>query len=226
MLRLKRIWETKKKLSYYIKELKPKKIGLPFGHGLGDMIMFMNPFEALCKKYPDIEFTLILQKGLCFEELKDSFSCYNGRAIFSSDLSYKEETDEFDIIADIDFPMSENQIKLTKGEYCCVHELGIDLANEHKKLTPVNKRYDFIDRHLRDIPPKISTLIGVLENCEKAICCVSGVFHTALSVLPPEKICLMERDFKAECFTKLPIKKINVKEYHDGEIKKWLQNTI
>ena len=274
MLRLKRIWEGKKRLADYLEEVKPKKVALPFGHGLGDMVMFMNPFNALCKKYPEIEFTLILQKGLGFEELKDSFSCHNGRAVFSGDLSYKEDSSEFDIIADIDFPMSEGQIKLTKGEYCCVHELGIDPVCGHKKLdqgvsrlvgvhfqitclpgsanvpydiakkiwneikdagyipietlmqhvfhNPVNKKYDFIDRHLRDIPPRVSTLIGVMQSCSYFICCVSGNFHTALSIMPAKKICLIEKDFKAESFTRLPINKVNVKDYKGGFIKDWL----
>ena len=274
MLRIKQIWKDKKKLSDYIDELKPKKIGLPFGHGLGDEILFMNPFEALCKKYPDIQFTLITQKGLGFEELIDSFDYPNGKAIVSSDLSYKDDTDEYDIIADIDFPMSEGQTEYTKGEWCCLKELGIDPVSGHKKIksfpnrfiaihyfitclpdaanvpydvakkvwqevkdagyipieilmehvfhNPVNKKYDFIDRHLRDIQPKISTLTGVIQNCAAVICGVSGVFHTAMSLLPPDKVCLLEKDLKAPHFTKLPIKRIDIKNYKDGIIKEWL----
>ena len=86
MLRLKQIWKDKKKLSDYIDELNPKKILLPFGHGLGDEILFMNPFDKLASLYPDIEFTLALQKGLGFEELESSIVGDNKKVIFSPDL--------------------------------------------------------------------------------------------------------------------------------------------
>lgn len=279
MLRLKRIWEgDKPKLSHYLDELKPKKVLIPFGHGLGDTIMFLNVFDKLSSLYPDVEFILALQKGLGFEELEPDIIGKNRKVIYVSDLSYDKETFIYDIIADIDFPMSENQTEITKAERCCRDELGIELVAGHKRITcsanklvglhfqitclpdsanvsydiakkiwqeikdagyipmetlmkhpfhnPVNEKYDFIDRHIRDIPPKVSTLIGIIKNCERFICCVSGNFHVALSILPPEKICLLERDFKTECFTKLPIKRINVKEYPDGEILRWLQKNI
>jgi len=136
MLRLKRLWEgDKPKLSYYLEELKIGKVLLPFGHGLGDNVMFLNPFNLLCRKYPFIEFTLALQKGLGFEELEPEIVCDNGKVIYSSDLSYNYDVPGYDIVADIDFPMSEGQVELTKGEWCCVHELGIDPVNGHKLLT-------------------------------------------------------------------------------------------
>jgi len=276
MLRLKRIWEgDQPKLSHYLDILKKGKVGLCFGHGLGDTVMFLNVFDKLASLYPDIQFDLILQRNLGFEELVDDIVGKNKAVVYTHDLSYNQETSEYDIIADIDFPMSENQTEITKAEKCCRDELGIELISGHKKITcgvnklvglhlqitclpdsanvpydiakkiwqeikdagyipleilmehvfhnPVNKKYDFIDRHLRDIPPKISTLIGIIEDCNKIICCVSGVFHTALSILSPERICLLEKDFLAPSFTKLSIKRINIKEYQDGSIKDWLQ---
>jgi len=275
MLRLKRIWEgDKPKLSHYLDILKKGKVLIPFGHGLGDTIMFLNVFDKLSSLYPDIEFTLALQKGLGFEELEPDIIGKNRKVIYVSDLSYNKETSYYDIIADIDFPMSESQIKITKAERCCKDELGIELISGHKRITcetnrlvglhlqitclpdsanvpydvakkiwfeikdagyipmeilmehiyhnPVNKKYDFIDRHLRDIPPKISTLIGIMKSCNKVICCVSGVFHIALSILLPEQICLLEKDFLAPSFTRLPIKRVNIKDYKDGSIKDWL----
>jgi len=274
MLRLQRLWECDKpKLSQYIEKLKPNRVLLVFWHGLGDLVMFLNPFEALTKQFPDVIFDLAVQKGLGFQEVTADLTDTCVRLIDGSFFNDLPES-MYDIIADIDFPMSEGQIELTKGEYCCVHELGIDPVNGHKKLTqgknrlvgfhfqitclpdsanvpydvakkvwqetkeagyipietlmkhvfhnPVNERYDFIDRHIRDIPPKVSTLLGIIQNCSYFICCVSGNFHAALSILPPERICLLERDFKAECFTKLPIKRINIKEYQDGSITEWL----
>lgn len=279
MLRLKRIWEgDKPKLSSYLNTLKKGKVLIPFGHGLGDTIMFLAPFEALCKKYPLIEFTIAMQKGLGFEELKEDVEVHNGKVIFSTDLSYNKETDEYDIIADIDFPMSEGQIKLTKGEYCCVHELGIDPANGHKKLTqgknrliaihyqitclpdssnpdrttaqliwddvigagfipiemhfehvfhnPVNKKFDFIDCSVRHVRPRVSTLIGLIEQCVGVICVVSGNLHIALSVLPDNRIFFLQKHFKLESFTKrTDISRASIMpgEYK-GEVKEWLSN--
>ena len=276
MLRLKQLWKTDKKLVHYIEELKPKKILIPFGHGLGDTILFMNPFKALCAQFPDIEFTLAMQKGLGFEELENDFKWDNGKAFCSPDLSYKEETSEYDIIADIDFPMTEGHTEYTKGEGCCINELGIKPVSGHKYIScgqnklvgvqfnitclpdsantpepiaqkvwdeilesghipletcmqhvffnPVNKKYPFVNRDVREIPARVSTLAGLIQNCKAYITCVTGNFHLALSILPADRICLLERDFKAGSFTKLPIKTIDVKNYVDGSIKDWLLN--
>src|SRR4030043_1499943 len=133
-LRLKRIWEgDKPKLSHYLDILKKGKVGLCFGHGLGDNILFLNVFDKLASLYPDIEFTLALQKGLGFEELEPDIIGKNKKVIYVTDLSYDKETSEYDIIADIDFPMTEGHIKYTKGEGCCINELEIEPVGEHKK---------------------------------------------------------------------------------------------
>ena len=279
MIRLKRIWENENpKLNEYLDKLAPgSRVLLVFWHGLGDLVMFLEPFLALKNRYPHVILDLAVQKGLGFEEVTADLP---NTAVKFIDGSFFENLPEdlYDIIADIDFPMSEGQVEFTKGEYCCIHELGIPPVAGHRKLTqgvnrlvgfhfqitclpdsanvpydvakkvweetknagyipmetliphvfhnPINARYDFINRDLRDMQPKISTLVGVIQNCSHFICCVSGNFHVAMSVLPPERICLLERDFKAECFTKLPIKRVNVKEYRDGEIQQWLQQSI
>lgn len=275
MLRLKQLWKSEKKLAQYIEELNPKKICLVFGHGLGDLIMFLNVYDKLSSIYPDIEFTLALQKGLGFEELEPDIIGINKKVIYSSDLSYNQETSEYDIIADIDFPMTEGNIEYTKAEGCCKSELGIDPVCGHKRVTcgqsklvgvmfnitclpdsantpepiaqkiwneilesghipietcqqhvffnPVNKKYSFVDRDIRDIPAKVSTLAGIIQNCKAYLTCVTGNFHLALSILPPQRICLLERDFLAPSFTKFDIKRINIKEYQDGAVKHWLQ---
>jgi hypothetical protein len=274
MLRLKQLWNSDKKLADYIKELNPKRILLPFGHGLGDNIMFLNVLDKLAELYPDIEFTLALQKGLGFEELEPDIIGNNKKVVYSSDLSYKEHNPEYDIIADIDFPMTEGHTEYTKAEGCCLNELGIESVCGHKRITcgqsklvgvmfnitclpdsantpepiaqkiwneilesnnipletcqqhvffnPINKKYSFVDRDIRNIPARVSTLAGVIQNCKAYITCVTGNFHLALSILPPERICLLERDFLAPSFTKLDIKRVNVNDYQDGVIRDWL----
>ncbi len=92
----------------------------------------------------------------------------------------------------------------------------------HVFNNPVNSKHDFVDRHVRDIKPQISTLAGLIQSCGFFIGGVSGPFHVALTVLPPERICLMEKEFLAPSFTRLPIMRVNVKEYKDNTIKEWL----
>ncbi len=278
MLRLKQLWKSEKKLVDHIMETNPKRVLMPFGHGLGDTVMFMNPFDKLASLYPDIEFTLALQQGLGFEELTRELTGPNQRVIFTGDLSYKDETSEYDIIADIDFPMSESQIELTKGEFCCVHELGIEPTGGHKKLqaapnrlvavhfqitclpdaanpdrdtaekiwneileagyipieshfkhafhNPKNERFDFIDCSVRRVKARISTLAGLLQNCGAFIGVVSGNFHAALATLPPERVFFLEKHFKLECFTHLPVARASIMpgEYKEGAVREWLQN--
>jgi len=101
--------------------------------------------------------------------------------------------------------------------------IPIETLCQHVFHNPVNKKYDFIDRHIRDIQPKISTLAGIIQSCAAFICGVSGNMHVALGLLPPERIVLLEKDFLAPSFTKLPITRMNIKKYEDGSIKKWLE---
>jgi hypothetical protein len=141
MIRLQRIWENDKpKLSYYLDELGKQKfetkprVLLIFWHGLGDGVMFLNVFDHLKILYPNVILDLAVQKGLGFEELFCDLGNTNVIYIdgsFFSDLPIGQ----YEIIADIDFPMNEGQVELTKGEWCCVHELGIDPVNGHKLLT-------------------------------------------------------------------------------------------
>lgn len=256
------------KLSQVIEKFQPKTVCLIFIHGLGDLIMFLNPLEALRQRYPSINFRLGLQKGLSFEDI-----------VPDADFEICGHLDQleqqpYDLVALIHFPMSEGQTQYTKGEWCCIHEIGIDPVGGHKLFSPIksrlvglhfqitclpgmantppevaekiwnevkeagyipietlvphvfhnpiNEKYPFIDRHLRNNKPSIRNLINVIQSCEYMICCVSGNFHLAMSLLHPEKVCLLEKDFKAECFTKYPIKRINVNDYQEGSIRNWL----
>ena len=152
MLRLQRIWEGEKsKLSDHIREIKPKRVLLIFWHGLGDLIMFLNPFEALKKEFPYVIFDLAVQNGLGFNEVTADLQDTN--VLFIDGSFFNNLPDNlYDIVADIDFPMSEGQIELTKGEYCCRHELGIDPVNGHKKLTQGKNRLIGIHYQITCLP--------------------------------------------------------------------------
>ncbi len=87
-------------------------------------------------------------------------------------------------------------------------------------ITPLNVKFDFVDCCVRRVQPRISSLAGLLEMCYAFIGVVSGNFHTALAVKPNDRVCLLEKDFKLGCFTKLPIQTIDIKDYKDGSVLK------
>jgi len=260
-----------KKLTEYLDTGEYKKVGLVFYHGLGDLIMFLNPFYTLCNLYPNIHIQMILQSCLSFEDVVP-FAYF----LQPGDMENLEKLD-YDIIYKVHFPMSENQIELTKGEWCCVHELGIPpicghrylpsndnklvgvhfnitclpgLANpdeetakkiwqeivevgyiplethfEHLFHNPVNTKFDFVTSTVRGCIPKISSLISLLSVCGRFVGVVSGNFHVAMSVLPHNKIMLLEKDLRLECFTKsTDVSKVSIRpgEYKEGFIRNWL----
>ncbi len=258
-----------KKLAEVLKEEAPKRVLLFFWHGIGDLIMFMEPYRILRERFPAIHFDLGIVKGIGQEEIVPDAIGFTGQ----EDL----EKLDYDIVAKIHFPMSEGQEIHTKGEFCCVFELGIEpvaghsigacatpnrLVAVHYNITclpascnpdeetarkiwdeileagfipieshfehtfhnPVNKKFGFVDATVRRCKPRISTLAGLLKYSRAFIGVVSGNFHTALCVLPPTNIMLLEKDFTAPMFTKLPVGRCSIKSYIEGSISKWLKD--
>lgn len=258
----------KNKLHETILTTNAKKVLIFFWHGLGDLVMFMKPFEALKELHPNVHFDLGIVQGIGQEEI------YSGAIGFTADVKLEEL--DYDIVAKIHFPMNESQDQYTKGQWCCIHELGIDpilghsikdcmainrLVSVHFNITclpescnpdelvakaiwneirevgmipieshfehvfhnPVNKKFDFVDCTVRKVKPRISTLAGLIKNSYAFVGVVSGNFHVALSVLPPERICLLEKDFTAPMFTKEKIHRVDIKNYKEGSIRQWLE---
>jgi hypothetical protein len=256
------------KLDALIKTNKPKKVLVVFHHGLGDLLMFLEPFRALKESNPTTHFDLGLPKEL------------GQKDVYPDAIDVGDDLDllDYDLIAKIHFPMSEEQEQYTKGEWCCIKELGIKptsghvapnliiknklisvhfnitcLPNscnpdeatahkiwdeiieagyvpieshfEHKFHNPINKKFDFVSATVRGCHPHISTLAGLLEHSAAFIGVVSGNFHLALSVLPPERIILLEKEFTAPMFTKSPIYRCDIVNYIDGSIFDWLKTT-
>ncbi len=263
-----------KKLSAYLTDYyKVKSVLIFFWHGLGDLIMFVEPYEALKAKYSHIKFDIALPRGLSQEEILPGALLVDGEETIKFE---GERFEEYNIIVRINFPMNEGQREYTKGEYCCIKELGIDPVWGHKEMpkyksrlvgvhfnitclpasanadeqvakqiwgeiieagcipiethfehvfhNPVNTKFDFVDCSVRRVKPQISTLIGLLRTCKAFIGVVSGNFHTALACMPQERVMLLEKDFKLECFTKHKIAKTSLKDYKNGTVKKWLVN--
>lgn len=98
----------------------------------------------------------------------------------------------------------------------------IETHFQHVFHNPANERYGFVDTHVRACAPRIDTLMALLNSCAAFVGVVSGNFHMALSVLGPEKVMLLEKDLKAQLFTKSPIATANLKDYQ-GEVKTFLR---
>jgi len=108
-----------------------------------------------------------------------------------------------------------------------IHEAGlvpIEVHYHHVFDNPENKVFDFVDCTVRGCQARLPSLFGLLRVSRFFIGVVSGPFHSALSILPPERILYLEKDIPLERFTHLPVAKIDIKNYKDGEVLNWLKN--
>lgn len=96
-----------KKLSEYLK--KGQKVLIRWGHGLGDLIMWLPSYEKIKQDFPDVEFHLYVESGQ--EELWGD--------------EKDKDSKNYDLVFSLDFPMAEGS-DLSKVEKCCREELGID----------------------------------------------------------------------------------------------------
>jgi len=100
--------------------------------------------------------------------------------------------------------------------------IPIETLFRHGFHNPTNEKYACIENHCRDWPPYLDTLIALLGHCDYFIGAVSGNFHLALSLLPYQRVALIENKLRAGNFTKFPIKTFDINNYKDGEVKEWL----
>lgn len=108
-----------------------------------------------------------------------------------------------------------------------VHDAGlipIECHFHHTFDNPENKVFPFVDATVRGCQAKISSLLGLLKISRAFIGVVSGPFHSAMSILSPERILYLEKDIPLERFTHLPVAKIDLKNYKDGKVLNWLKN--
>lgn len=100
--------------------------------------------------------------------------------------------------------------------------IPIESHFQHVFHNPVNKKFDFIDATVRRCKARASSLAGLLQNCAAFVGVVSGPFHVALASMPKDRVFLLEKDFKRECFTKLDIPHADLRNYK-GEVKTFLK---
>lgn len=246
-----------------------KRILIIFWHGLGDLVMFLSPFYFLKGLYPDIHFDIGLVDGLDQE-----YICPEAVLLTGENMDNLEKMD-YDLVAKVHFPMNEGQEEFTKGEWSCLHELGIEPRGGHRAISkgknrlvgvhfnitclpdacnpdyetakkiwqdiidagyipiethfehvfhnPVNKKFDFVGCSVRGVHARVSTLLGLLNQCFAFVGVVSGNFHCALATLPTERVFFLQKHFKLECFTRLPVARASIlPEEYNGEVKEWL----
>ncbi len=113
-----------KKLVNYLDD-KVKKVATYFPHGAGDVIQFIVIFDKLKSLYSNIQFDLLIQKGLGQKVLIEEAIEVNNDEV--------KNKNEYDYIFIIHFPV-ETDPNLTKSELCCREEIGIEPVSGHKKL--------------------------------------------------------------------------------------------
>jgi len=102
--------------------------------------------------------------------------------------------------------------------------IPIECHFHHVFDNPENQKMDFVDCTVRGCQAHLTSLFGLLNVSRFFIGVVSGPFHSAMSILPHDKILYLEKDIPVERFTHEPIKTINLKDYKDGSIKEWLES--
>ena len=234
---------------------------LRFYHGLGDTVMFQPDLIALRDMYPTIDIDLEVRYGQ--EELW---------------TSHKPSDKHYDAIFEIGFPMSEySHPEYTKGEWCCIAELGItppkalykyseklksplvgmhffstcmpdklgikeDVAHKirdrilnaglipidtnmrHPTFNNRNKKFSWNTCAIEDAKASCKTLVGVLQRCCGFVGCVSGNFNLATAVMPAERILFLNTSFPAERLTRHPVLQLNVHQWDDKVLDKWIEN--
>lgn len=124
-----------KKVADYLRQDKPGKVCLVFAHGLGDTILFIEPFKSLKSLFPGVQIDIAIPKSLGQEVIIPE-------AILVNDTSL--EMDGYDFTFVIHFPMSEHTNGLwTKAEWCCMQELGIEPVSALPKF-PDNVRSSIV----------------------------------------------------------------------------------
>lgn len=88
---------------------------------------------------------------------------------------------------------------------------------------PANAKYDFVDPTLRNVPGKLSSLIGLLQRCWAFIGVASGPWCTAMAIMP-ERTLFLQKDHRAEGYTHEPVARLTLDDFREGQVTTWLNS--
>jgi len=109
------------------------------------------------------------------------------------------------------------------NEIISAGKIPIEIHFEHIFHNPVNNRYPFITRSMRDLRPRISTLIAAIQHCFAFVGVASGPFVAALSCLPG-RVMYIQKYHMVESYTRSAIPVVDVLNFKSGEVHKWLNS--
>jgi hypothetical protein len=122
-----------------------RRVLIVFLHGVGDVVMFLAPFNAIRQRYPGIHFDLGLARGLGEENV-----CPDAILLESDWPSWIGHM-QYDLVFRCNFPMEDvSRPFVTKAELCCEQELGIPPVCGHPRLT--TKRLVAVHFHSTAVP--------------------------------------------------------------------------
>ena len=100
--------------------------------------------------------------------------------------------------------------------------IPIELDFWHPYHNPVNEKFDFIDCTVRRVKGNVFTLLSLISACQGIIAVPSGPLHCSLAMMP-RQVLYLEKNIPVTRFTYWKIPTINLNEYQDGEVTKWLK---
>lgn len=89
--------------------------------------------------------------------------------------------------------------------------------------------YRFESSNVIDEPARVSKLFGLIKACAGFAGTASGNFHSALALLPPEKILFLKTDFNVNRITHLPVRQLDVRDANKidfGVVDDWLADVV
>jgi hypothetical protein len=90
---------------------------------------------------------------------------------------------------------------------------------------PINKKFEFVNRHVRGICPEIKTLVSLIQHSFAFIGVASGPLVVAMSTFIDRTIYL-KKDFNADNYTTEKIIEVDIKNYQDGIVKSYLEGMV
>jgi len=116
---------------------------------------------------------------------------------------------------------SEEVAKKIWDEVVAAGMIPIEAFFQHTYYNPVNSQFAHVDRGVRNIPIGIDKLIQLLSCCYANISVSTANLHLSIALMPKRTLYL-KKDYSIKCYTKEPISEIDVNNYEDGSVKKWL----